>query len=124
VSRRDSTALPGGTYASIAAAATRKTALAQFMAHGVHLAENRTGVLIFVALADRRVEIVADAGINSKVDQSAWDELAQDVVQAARAGALTDGLVTAVQRAGKLLARHFPPAPLDRNELPDRVVEI
>jgi putative membrane protein len=110
--------------ASIAADAARKAAEAQFLAHGVHLTENRTGVLIFVALADRRVEIVADAGINRKVDQSAWDELARDVIVAARAGVLADGLVTAVQRAGVLLTRHCPPAPLDRNELPDRVVEI
>jgi putative membrane protein len=109
---------------SLADEATRKAALAQFMAHGVHLTENRTGVLIFVALADRRVEIVADAGINSKVDQSAWDELAREVVMAARGGVLADGLVTVVQRAGMLLAQHCPPAQLDRNELPDRVVEI
>ena len=110
--------------ASIAADAARKDALAQFMAHGVHLTEKRTGVLIYVALVNRRVEVVADAGIHSKVDQSAWDEIAQDVVQAARAGALADGLARAVQRTGALLTRHFPPAPLDRNELPDRVVEI
>jgi putative membrane protein len=110
--------------ASIAAEAARRAAQAQFMAHGIHLTNQRTGVLIFVALAERRVEIVADAGINSKVDQSAWDELAREVILAARAGILSDGLVTAVQRAGTLLARHCPPAPLDRNELPDRVVEI
>jgi putative membrane protein len=109
---------------SIAANAARKTALAQFMAHGVHLTEKRTGVLIYVALANRRVEVVADAGIHRKVDQAAWDEIAQDVVQAARAGALADGLAHAVQRAGRLLAQHCPPAPRDRNELPDRVVEI
>ena len=109
---------------SIAADATRKAALALFMAHGVHLTEARTGVLIFVALAERRVEIVADQGIDSKVDQSAWDGLARDVVQAARAGAIADGIVTAVQRAGRLLAQHCPRSAGDRNELPDRVVEI
>ena len=70
----------GSCRASIAAAASRKAAQALFMTHGLHLTEKRTGVLIYVALADRRVEIVADAGINSKVEQSAWDELARDVV--------------------------------------------
>jgi len=110
--------------APIAAETTRKAALAQFMAHGVQLTEHRTGVLIFVALAERRVEVVADAGINSKVDQAAWDEVVADVVQAARTGVLADGLVTAVQRAGRLLAQHFPRAAHDRNELPDRVVEM
>jgi putative membrane protein len=110
--------------AGIAAEAARKAALAQFLAHGVHLTEDRTGVLIYVALADRRVEIVADAGINSKVDHTAWDELARDIVVAARRGALADGIVTAVQRAGLLLTRHCPPVPFDRDELPNRVVEI
>jgi putative membrane protein len=109
---------------SIAAGASRKAAQALFMAHGVHLTEQRTGVLIYVALADRRVEIVADAGINAKVDQSDWDGIAQEVVSAARNGALGEGLVIAVQRAGALLAQHFPRGPQDRNELPDRLVEI
>jgi putative membrane protein len=109
---------------SIAAAASRKAAQALFMAHGVHLTEARTGVLIYVALADRRVEIVADAGINQKVDQADWDALAREVGTAARKGALGEGLVSAVQRAGALLARHFPRGSGDRNELPDRLVEI
>ena len=109
---------------SIAADAARKAAVAQFLAHGVHLTESRTGVLIFVALADRRVEIVADAGIDRKVEAGAWDALTRDIIVAARGGALADGLVTAVQRAGLLLSRHCPPVPVDKNELPDRVVEI
>jgi putative membrane protein len=110
--------------ASIAADAVRKDAHAQFLAHGIHLTEARTGVLIYVALAERRVEIVADDGIHRKVDQSAWDALARAVADAAKAGRLAEGIVNAVHGAGALLARHFPPPPVNRNELPDRVVEI
>ena len=110
--------------ASIAGEAARKAAEAQFMAHGVHLTEDRTGILVYVALADRRVEVVADAGINSKISQSDLDELVKDVSAAAQVGGLADGLVTAVNDAGALLRQHFPPRPSDRNELPDRVVEI
>jgi putative membrane protein len=109
---------------SIAATAARKAAQAQFLAHGVHLTAERTGILIYVALADRRVEIVADDGINRKVAQSELDQLADDVVAEARAGALAEGLVTAVNDAGTLLSRHFPPAAVNPNELPNRVVEI
>jgi putative membrane protein len=108
----------------IAAEATRKAAEGLFLAHGVHQTEARTGILIYVALAERRVEIVADAGINVKVEQAAWDELAREIVVAARAKALVDGIIAAVRRAGLLLAAHFPRRPADRNELPDRVVEI
>ena len=52
---------------------------------------SRTGLLIYVALVDRRVEIVTDAGINSKVDQTVWDELAQEIAGAARAVILPTG---------------------------------
>lgn len=109
---------------AIAADVSRRAALAQFMAHGVHLTENRTGVLVYVALADRRVEIVADAVIHGRVEQHVWDELADAVVQAARRGALADGIVAAVGRAGAILAQHFPRSRGDRNELPDHVVVI
>jgi putative membrane protein len=106
------------------AEAARRHARAQFMAHGVHLTRRRTGVLIYVALIDRRVEIIADAEINSKVDQSTWDGIARDVTGAAREGRLVDGIVNAVARAGAVLAAHFPRRADDINELPDRVVEI
>jgi putative membrane protein len=109
---------------SFAADHARHTAEAQFMAHGIHLTEARTGVLVYVGLADRRVEIVADAGINRKVSQSEWDEMAREIEAAARQGKLADGIVRVVERAGDLLATHFPALPSDRNELADRVVEI
>jgi putative membrane protein len=109
---------------SIAATAARKAAQAQFLAHGVHLTAERTGILIYVALADRRVEIVADDSINRKVAQSELDQLADVVVAEARAGALAEGLVAAVNDAGTLLGRHFPPAAVNPNDLPNRVVEI
>ena len=102
----------------------RKMAVAQFMAHGIHMTEKRTGVLIYVAVHDRCVEIVADAGINSRVAQSEWDELAHQVTRSARSEQLVQGILAAVKQAGALLARHFPPSSDDRNELPDRVVEM
>lgn len=109
---------------SIACEAVRAAAQAQFFAHGVHLTSERTGVLIYVALAEHCVEVVADDGIDAKVSQSEWKALADEVVTAARQNRLADGLVAAVRHAGLLLAQHFPPAPDDKNELPDRVVEM
>jgi putative membrane protein len=110
--------------ARLAQEASREDALAQFMAHGLHLTEHRTGVLIYTAVLDRRVEIVADAGIDRHVDQAFWDQLASEIAAGARSGLLADALVSAVARVGGVLSEHFPPAPADRNELPDRVVEI
>jgi putative membrane protein len=109
---------------AIAAEAARKNAFAQFLAHGAHLTEERTGVLIYVALINRRVEIVADVGIHSKVGSSAWEQLAREITAAARNERLVEGIVSAVRQAGAILARHFPPRDHNPNELSDRVVEI
>jgi putative membrane protein len=110
--------------ASIACDTTRKLAHTQFFAHGLHLTSERTGVLIFVALAEHCVEVVADDLIDAKVDQTAWKALTDEIVTAARQNRLADGLVNAIGRAGRLLAQHFPRKPDDKNELADRVVEI
>jgi putative membrane protein len=109
---------------TLAAERAHRTAQTQFLAHGIHLTENRTGVLVYVSLFDRRVEIVADAGINKKVAQANWDMLAQQVANAGREGQLSEGLLLAIKQIAKLLAMHFPRLPDDRNELPDHVVEI
>lgn len=108
----------------LAEAAVEKAAREQFLGHGVHLTAARTGVLIYAALSERRVEIVADDGIAAKVEQEEWDAIAATVVAAARAKNLAGGLVGAVEQAGALLAQHFPPAKNDRDELPNRVVEL
>jgi putative membrane protein len=108
----------------ISAEAARKQANAQFLAHGVHLTEDRTGVLIYVALLNRRVEIIADAGIHSKVGDAAWQELAAEITAAARTDRLVDGLVSAIRRAGALLSANFPAKAANPNELSDRVVEV
>ncbi len=108
----------------LAEAAVEKAAREQFLGHGIHLTSARTGVLIYAALAERRVEIVADDGIAAKVEQAEWDAIASTVVEAARKKDLAGGLVRAVEQSATLLARHFPPSKLDRNELPNRVVEL
>ena len=109
---------------ALAEANTERAAREQFMAHGVHLTKARTGVLIYAALAEHRVEIVADDGIAKKVEQKEWDAIAATIVVAAKEKKLAEGLVRAVEQSGALLARHFPPAKNDRDELPNRVVEL
>lgn len=99
-------------------------ALKQFLGRNVHLTAERTGVLIFVSLAERYAEIVADAGINAKVPQDMWDSIVAGLIDDAKNGRLADGFVTAVAAVGALLAEHFPVAPNDVNELEDHLVEI
>ena len=99
-------------------------AVRQFLARNVHTTSARTGVLIFVSLAERYAEVVADAGINEKVPQSDWNRIVADLTQAASAGQLTEGFEGAIAASGALLAQHFPYRPHDRNELDDKLVEI
>jgi putative membrane protein len=99
-------------------------ALRQFFAHGLHLTQNRTGVLIFASAAERYAEIVADSGINAKVTQEVWDDAIAALIAGIKAGRTGDGFVAAIAKCGAVLAAHFPPGSLDKNELPDKLVEL
>jgi putative membrane protein len=99
-------------------------AMRQFLAQGLHLTERRTGVLIFVSIAEHYAEIVADAGINAKVEPAVWSEAIVATIAAIRDGHPGDGLLAAVERCGAVLAAHFPPGAIDRDELPNKVVEM
>lgn len=99
-------------------------AMRQFFAQGIDKTEHRTGVLIFASAAERYVEVVADAGINDKVSANVWDEAVQALVSAVKDGRPADGFIAAIERCGAVLAEHFPPGALKRDELPDKLVEI
>ncbi len=99
-------------------------AMRQFSVQGIDKTEHRTGVLIFASAAERYVEIIADAGINDRVTTAVWDDAVGALVAAIKAGQPGDGFVAAIERCGAVLAAHFPPGALKRDELPDRLVEI
>lgn len=99
-------------------------AVNQFLAQNIHLTEQRTGVLIFVSLAEQYAEIVADAGISAGVGQEEWNEIVARLTAAAAAGRLVEGLGDAIDRTGALLGQHFPGGTRNPNELADHVVEI
>jgi putative membrane protein len=99
-------------------------AMRQFLAQGMHLTERRTGVLVFVSVAEHYAEIVADAGINAKVAPAVWQDAVNAAVAAIKEGRIGDGLVAAVERCGAVLAEHFPPGAINRDEMPNKVVEM
>jgi putative membrane protein len=99
-------------------------AMRQFFAQGLDKTEHRTGVLIFASVAERYAEIVADAGINEKVTPQVWDRAVNELTTAITAGRPADGFVDAVEQCGAVLAAHFPPGALKRDELPDKLLEI
>lgn len=84
----------------------------------------RTGILIYLSLGERMAEIVADRAIHAKVDDGIWGDAMAAMVDRARAGQIADGMIAAIERVGAVLAEHLPRATDDRNELPDRLIEI
>ena len=106
----------------IASDAAHRAAVAQLMAHGVHLDGNRTAILLYVSMVPRHIEVVADHGIHARVDEKHWHELVATIGREAQAGRLADGLVAAVRTSGELLAKEFP-ATGDRRRVREDEVE-
>jgi len=86
-------------------------------------AEN-SGILIYVQLLDRRVEILADRGIAASVPQAEWDAICREMEACFARGEWRAGALRAVSRAGELLASHFPAGAANPNELPDQPLVI
>ena len=84
--------------------------------------EHNSGVLIYVQLADRQVEILADRGIHKKVGDAAWQRICAVMQQAFRAGKFQEGAVDGVKAVSKVLAEHFPARGDNPDELPNDVV--
>jgi putative membrane protein len=96
----------------------------QFFEQGLHRTRARTGVLIFVAVAEHHVEIIADAGIDALVPQGTWDQAVAGFVERVRSGRIAEGFLAAIGEVGDRLAEHFPRPADDTDELPNRLVEI
>ena len=84
--------------------------------------EANNGVLIYVLLADRDVEILADRGLAARVPQSEWEAICREIEAHFREGRFAQGSVAGVQSVGRLLERHFPGSGADANELPNQPV--
>jgi len=102
----------------------RQRALDQFGRLGVWDTEANNGVLIYLCLAERAIELVADRGVDRRVSQQQWAALVQRLGAALRMGQFEAGLMQSVDELNTLLVQHFAVAPGQRNpnELPDTVV--
>ena len=85
---------------------------------------HNNGVLIYLLLADRKVEIVADRGIETHVGASGWEKICRDMEAEFKAGNFKAGVIKGIEAVSRLLAAHFPPDAHPRNELPDKPVVI
>jgi putative membrane protein len=98
----------------------RQMARSVFLEKEVFRTQRRTGILLFVSLFERRVAVIGDSGIHSRVAPAEWDAIAAAVAAGIRAGHPGPAIAAAVDACGRLMERHgLVGEPGDRNELPD-----
>lgn len=107
---------------TIKAHRVRARALMLFRAGTEQRTLSKTGVLLYLSLAEHRAEIIADAAIHKRAPQEAWGEAMAALIAALKDDRPGDGIAAAVERIGAVLAEHFPYSGTDPNELPDRLI--
>jgi putative membrane protein len=112
------------TPTPIKAARVHARALTCFRIGAEGRTTGRTGILIYLSLAEHRAEIIADEAIASKVAPEVWGDAMHALLGPIRAGQVGEGMIAAIGKVGAVLAEHLPRADDDENELPDRVIEV
>ena len=101
-----------------------RAAMEQFAIRGMAQKKERTGILIFVSLAERYARIIADEGIASHVPQQEWQEAVDALVAHMRDGRIADGFIAAINVCGNKLMTYFPRTGASGEELPNRIYLI
>ena len=99
-----------------------EAAITSFYHRGITHTVDHTGILIYISLFERSVRVIADKGINDKVQQDTWQEIVNTIVGGFREKEHSKAIAAAVDRCGEILATHFPIKPGDRNELGNEVI--
>lgn len=114
----------------LAVPAALAEARGRFLAHnlfhrlGLHRTRERTGILVFVALAEHYVEIIADEGADKAVPPATWQEIIQVATDRVRRDGPVSGFSLALDMLGNVLAEALPRRADDMNEIPDRLIEL
>jgi putative membrane protein len=102
----------------------RRRAVAVFKAAAERRTVGRTGILIYLSMAERRAEIVADEAITKVTTPETWGEAMAALLVEVKQGRVADGMVAAIERVGAVLSEHFPRSAADTNEIPDKLIEL
>jgi uncharacterized membrane protein len=102
----------------------RQRALQLFAEYGLWDTEDNCGVLIYVNLAERKVDIVADRNVNRKIDAATWQAVCHTMTDGFARGQFHDSTLAAVARVNELLHQHFPANGARSNELPDHPIVL
>jgi uncharacterized membrane protein len=98
-------------------------AAAEFLRLGMQKTTHRNAVLILVAPRSNSFAIYGDRAVHEQCGENFWKEVAAAMTEHFKAEHFTEGIVHGIERAGAILAEHFPRSPSDRNELPDDVID-
>ena len=102
----------------------RRRAIMLFKAGAERRTVGRTGILIYLSMAEHRAEIVGDEAITKVTTPDTWGEAMTALLTHVKAGKPGDGIVAAVEIIGDVLAEHFPKSSEDSNEIPDKLIEL
>ena len=100
----------------------KELAQAEFYNLKMNETRDKTGILIYILLKSRQFYIIADEGINSKVEQKTWDDIRDEMQDQFKLGYFVEGVLLAIERIGEVLSKHFPIKSDDTNELSNKVV--
>ena len=92
-----------------------------FMESGVYNTKDRTGILIFISILERRVELLADSGINEKISAEKWQNIVNNIIKGIKQKDIAAHLTESINECGDLLTEHFPIQADDKNELTDDI---
>jgi putative membrane protein len=100
-----------------------EAAVTQFFDQGLYRTRDETGVLVLISVFERMVWMLADRGINAKVQQNQWDDIVAIITEGIKQQRPADAICAAVEKIGDLLEAHFPIKPDDTDELKNLIIE-
>lgn len=101
-----------------------KLAEQQFFSQGLHLTPDRAAILLFVSMKERYVRIIADEGIDKKVDDAVWQSLVEGFSRSVKAGDVKKAFTSTIKECGGLLKKHYPQKGKKKNYLEDVFIEL
>lgn len=100
-----------------------EAAITSFHTNGLHRTRDMTGIIIYISVYERMVQVLADKGINDKVNPEVWEEVVTMVTDGIKTGSPGRALCRGVERCGELITHHFPIKHDDTDELPNLIIE-
>ena len=101
----------------------QEAAITSFYQSGLYKTRDETGVLIFISVFERKVWLLADKGINSKIETGEWQNIIDEIIKGIKTGKQADAIADAVKKTGEKLSIHFPIKKDDTNELDNLIIK-